>query len=74
MSTYKLYVNNRNGERVIIKDDMVEWKEDHKGVRNRWTQLDQFPAGVFMAGDVALDNGYECKGKMTESEVFAELL
>jgi len=72
MNKYLLYVNTQNEGRIITKDD-VAWKLRYKGTGQRWV-TENFLSEIFMAGDVKLDNGFECVGELTEAEVFAELL
>ena len=75
MSKYHLFVNKTTGERIITKDDCI-WKriENDSQKWNGIGYLDNSIIGTFMAGDIALDNGFDWVSKLTEVEVFAEML
>lgn len=70
MSVYKLYIH-KDGRQLITKNDFVFFKVSAN--KPLWSKSNVLTS-EFMAGDLALDNGFECKGKLTEAEVFAELL
>ena len=70
MSEYRLYVRE-NGLRIITKDDLIEWR--YNILDNCWDR-DGWIGKTFLAGDIALDNGFKYKGIITEEEIFAEML
>ena len=71
LNKYKLYISNRDEKAVITRDDCVIYKK--AAPQTPWIKANPM-CEEFMAGDLALDNGYEYQRDMSELELFAEML
>lgn len=69
MSKYKLYYRRNDGETIITEDDIVLYRRK----KASWVKVIGFDS-EFMAGDLALDNGYELQQTLTKEELFVEFL
>ena len=74
MSGFKLYIH-KNGKEIITENDIIIYIRLNQ--QSPWVKKDTFCMTffeTFMAGDIALDNGFEFQNNLTQAEVFVELL
>ena len=69
MSKYKLYYRRSDGKTIITEDDIVLYRRKN----TEWIKETGFDS-EFMAGDLALDNGYEFQKTFTKGELFLEFI
>ena len=69
MSVYKIYHRQQDNSTIITEDDIVRYKRK----KDEWVKEIGF-AYQFLAGDLALDNGYELQKTLTKGELFLEFI